>query len=142
MFCVHAYLFVCEKEGRLLCESVCVCGSSGCWAESIERFIEGQAFLRLYDSAPHPPPPPPLVSKLDRRHTGRQRKRVNLLTGEGDDGGGRGAEPYEESLVLYTSLNYLWCVRMSVPSRPRQVLGGSWGKRPSSRPQFRVSTNS
>jgi hypothetical protein len=24
MFCVHAYLFVCEKEGRLLCESVCV----------------------------------------------------------------------------------------------------------------------
>jgi hypothetical protein len=86
MFCVHAYLFVCEKEGRLLCESVCVCGSSGCEATSIERFIEGQAFLRSYDLAPRPPLPPLSVSKLDRRHIGRLRKRVNLLTVEGNDG--------------------------------------------------------
>jgi hypothetical protein len=38
----------------------------------------------------HPPPPSP-VSKLDRRHTERLRKRDNLLTGEGVREGGRGA---------------------------------------------------
>jgi hypothetical protein len=31
------------------------------------------------------------VSKLDRRHTGRLRKRDNLLTGEGEGGGGEEA---------------------------------------------------
>jgi hypothetical protein len=40
----------------------------------------------------HAPPPLPPVSKLDRRHTGRLRKRENLLTRGG--GGGRGDEPY------------------------------------------------
>ncbi len=54
--------------------------------ESIGRFIEGQAFFRSCDSAPRPPlgpslPPP--VSKVDRRHTGKPRKRNNLLTWEG-----------------------------------------------------------
>ncbi len=44
--------------------------------------MEAHAFLRSYDSAPRPPPPPPF-SKLDRRHTGRLRKRDSLLTGEG-----------------------------------------------------------
>ncbi len=43
------------------------------------------------DLVPHPPPPPSSVSKLDRRHTGRLRKRDKLLTGEG--GKGVGEEP-------------------------------------------------
>ncbi len=48
---------------------------------SIECLIEDQAI-----SSPTLFPSP--VSKLDRRHIGRPRKRVNLLTGEG--GGGIG----------------------------------------------------
>jgi hypothetical protein len=64
-------------------------------AASIERYMEAQAFLRSYDSAPRPPPPSPShVSMLDRPHTGRLGKRDNLLTGEGR-GGGRGAESYD-----------------------------------------------
>jgi hypothetical protein len=52
----------------------------------------GPGFLYdVHGSAPRPPPPVPLsVTKLDQRHTGRLRKRDNLLTGEG----GRGAESY------------------------------------------------
>jgi hypothetical protein len=41
-----------------------------------------QAYSRLYDLAPSPPPPAFHVSKLDRRHTGRLKKRDNLLKGE------------------------------------------------------------
>jgi hypothetical protein len=51
------------------------------------------------------PPPPSLVSKLDRRHTGRLRKKDNLLTGE------RGRSQIirrGERLVLYNILNTLW----------------------------------
>jgi hypothetical protein len=47
-----------------------------------------------YDSAPRPPPP-----KLDRRHTGRLRKRDSLLSRDGEGEGGRGAES-QESLIL------------------------------------------
>jgi hypothetical protein len=36
----------------------------------------------------HPLPTPSPVSKLDRRNTGRLRKRDNLLTGEGGKGMG------------------------------------------------------
>ena len=53
---------------------------------------------------PLPPPPSP-VSKLDRRHTGRLRKKDNLLTGE------RGRSQIirrGERLVLYNILNTLW----------------------------------
>ncbi len=75
--------------------------------EGIECFIEDKAFLRLYDMAPVSSPIPfPLspVNKLDRRHTGRLRKRDNLLTG-----GGGGIREWgrsriirlRESLVLY-----------------------------------------
>ena len=40
--------------------------------------------LLPYYLDPPPPPPPPLPdSMLDRRHTGRLRKRDNLLTGDG-----------------------------------------------------------
>ncbi len=50
------------------------------------------------------PPPPSLVSKLDRRHTGRLRKKDNLLTGER----GRSQIIRGERLVLYNILNTLW----------------------------------
>jgi hypothetical protein len=35
------------------------------------------------------------LSKLERRHTGRLRKRDNLLMGEEKEGGGRGAKSYD-----------------------------------------------
>ncbi len=41
-----------------------------------------------FGSSPSPPPSP--VSKLDRRHTGRLRKKDNLLTEEGGGGAGEG----------------------------------------------------
>ncbi len=49
------------------------------------RFINAQAFLQSYDSAPCSPPPPPTStdSKLDWRHPERLRKRDNLLKGWG-----------------------------------------------------------
>ncbi len=51
-------------------------------------FTEDQAFYPSYDLAPLPPPPTSSspVSKLDRRHTGRLRKRDNLLTRSGGQG--------------------------------------------------------
>ncbi len=49
--------------------------------ESIEWFIEDQAFTASYIwLLPHPPPPH--VSKLDRRHKVRLRQRDKLLKGE------------------------------------------------------------
>jgi hypothetical protein len=45
-----------------------------------------------YDLAPHPHPPPSPVSKLDRRHPGRPRKKDNLLSTGEREGGGRGAK--------------------------------------------------
>ncbi len=67
--------------------------------ESVDWFIEDQA-------PPLHPNPPSLVIKLGWRHTGRLRKRDNLLTGEGV-----GEEPNRttrERLVLYKSFNTLW----------------------------------
>ncbi len=46
---------------------------------------------------------PSSVSKLDRRHTGRLRKRDNLMTGEWG-GGGRGAESYDRK--AWSSINH------------------------------------
>jgi hypothetical protein len=77
------------------------------YPESIEWFIHkiyrfrvSQAFSRLYDLAPHPPRPP--VSKLDPRHTGRLRKRDNLLPGER---GGRAAKSYDRKKA-WSSINH------------------------------------
>jgi hypothetical protein len=62
------------------------------YLESIKLSVEEQAFSPSYDSAPFlPPPPSSPVSKPDRQHTGRLRKRDNLLTGEG----GGGAKSYD-----------------------------------------------
>ncbi len=57
---------------------------------------EDEVLSPSYDLAPSPPPAPSRVSKLDRRHTGRLRKRDNLLTEEGRKGGGGGAKSYEK----------------------------------------------
>ncbi len=62
-----------------------------------------QAFSRVR----RPPPPcPSPVSKLDQRHTGRLRKRHNLLMGKGGEEG-VGEEPNQESLGLCKSFNNL-----------------------------------
>jgi hypothetical protein len=53
-------------------------------------------------------PPPSPVSKLDRRHTGRLRKRDNLLLREGWRGWGRSQTTrLRESLILHKSFN-IW----------------------------------
>ncbi len=80
-------------------------------ADSIELFIA--AFSSTYDLAPpSPPPSPSLVSKLDRRHTGRLKTSGNLLTPrEGERERGYGMSQviwWRESLVLYKSWNTLW----------------------------------
>jgi hypothetical protein len=74
----------------------------------LELFIEDQAFSPSYDWLPSPPP----FSKLvDRRHTGKRRKRDNLLTGEGGEGGKRSQIiRRQESLVRYESFNTLCLV--------------------------------
>ncbi len=66
----------------------CVDSFSACRAkvESIEGIIEEPAFSPSNNLAPPHHLPHSSVSKLDRRHTGRQRKRGNLLT----EGGGTG----------------------------------------------------
>ncbi len=70
-------------------------------SESIECFIEDQAFSPSYDLAP--------VSKLDGRHIGRLRKRDNMLTREGRGGWGRSQIIRQRgSLVLFKSFNTLW----------------------------------
>ncbi len=51
----------------------------------------------------HCPPPSP-ISELDRRHTGRMRKKDNLLTGEGGRGVG-GAKSYEDGEKTWSSIN-------------------------------------
>jgi hypothetical protein len=69
---------------------------------TIEWIIEGQASRgRMIWLLSHPFPPPSPVSKLDRRHTGRLRKRDKLLTGEG----GRGAESYDGEKA-WSSINH------------------------------------
>jgi hypothetical protein len=77
----------------------CSCGS-----ESIQCCFEDQAF----DLLPHNPPTPHSpISKLDRRHTGRMRKRDNMPTGGGRGGGRSQIIRRWESLVLNKSFNTL-----------------------------------
>ncbi len=56
--------------------------------------------------------PPPPVSKLERRHTGRLRKRDNLLTGEG--GGWGGVKSYERAWSSIT--HWILCDPISCTS--------------------------
>jgi hypothetical protein len=54
------------------------------------------------------PTPSPLspVSELDRRHTGRLRKRDNLLTGVGEGGGGEANSYAKEENRKWSSINH------------------------------------
>jgi hypothetical protein len=54
---------------------------------------------------PLPPPPTSLASKLVRRHSGRLRKKDDLMTGEGE-GGGSGAESYDYRKA-WSSINHI-----------------------------------
>ncbi len=81
----------------------------GVGSVSIEWFIEGQAFLRSYALAPRTFPFPLFVSKLERRHIGRLRKRDNLLMAEGGREWARSRIiRLQENLVLYKYFNTLW----------------------------------
>ncbi len=77
--------------------------------ESIEWFIEGQAFSLSYDFAPRPPPAPSPVSKLDpatHRKTEKERQLADRREGEG----GRARSRIiwtQKSLVLFKSFNTL-----------------------------------
>jgi hypothetical protein len=61
--------------------------------ESIERFIEGEAFLRSYDSAPHPPSLPLLPSIAGSTLHMQIEKERQLADGEGGGAEGMGMEP-------------------------------------------------
>jgi hypothetical protein len=75
-----------------------------------------QAFSRSRVLVPCPPLSPSLFSIADRQHTGRLRKRDNLLRGEGERGWARSRIIWpQESMVLYKSFNTLW----GYPSYPK-----------------------
>jgi hypothetical protein len=82
-----------------------------CTAESIQLFLEDQAFWRSFGSTPRPPPPPPhscqQVVSLSQSSCGR---RSSLLIGEWRCGWARSQviRPWE-SLALHNSFNILWC---------------------------------
>jgi hypothetical protein len=79
-------------------------GLSSVCSGSIERFLEGQAFSRSYDSAPRPPPLSP-DSKLDTGAHSKTEKERQLLMGEGGGRGGRGAESYDRKKA-WPSINH------------------------------------
>ncbi len=61
------------------------------YAESFVRFIEGQAFLLSYDSAPRPPPTLSSVGKLYQRYIGEKERQL----ADGRGGKAVGVEPNE-----------------------------------------------
>ncbi len=66
-------------------------------------YYRRQAFLAIlwFGSSSHPPHPP--FSKIDRRHTGRLKKRDNFLTGEGEgvEGGAKSYDGKKPGPLLY-----------------------------------------
>ena len=82
-------------------------------SKSLKWFIEDQASSLAYDLAPPPPPSPRApVSKLDRWHTERLRKRDNSLTGRGWEWRRKRRKIIRrrESLVLHKLFNTLWVI--------------------------------
>ncbi len=71
--------------------------------ESIERFLENQAFLRLYDSAPRPPPSP--ISKLSLFLSQSFCMSPVELTLWGGGGGGHGAKSNDREKA-WSSINH------------------------------------
>jgi hypothetical protein len=90
----------------------------------------GTGFLATYNLAPpHPFPSPSPISKLDRRHTGKLRKRENIQTGENGRGWRRSQIIRRlESLVLYKSFKTLWCGRFFYVESTVQRDGYIWLK--------------
>ncbi len=77
----------------------------------------GPGFLTVYDLAPPPSSLPSPVSKLDRRHTGRLRKRENFLTEEGAGGGRSRKKAYSSinhSLLFASYLHFLGRLHMKI----------------------------
>jgi hypothetical protein len=91
----------------------------------------GPAFLAfvLFVSLPTPFCPSP-VSKLDRRHTGRLRKRDNLLTGEEE--GVRGEAELYESERAWSSVNHSILSGVTYSSHFLSLSTSGWAE-----PQFR-----
>jgi hypothetical protein len=127
-----------DGRGCLVLANECSCahGAQINFGDLTPYWTYTHAFLRSYDSAPRPPPPPTPVSRLDRRHTGRLRKRDNLLGGEGGWGGGHGAESHDRKKAWY-SINYsilsvsrgTWSCAYHAeiwPQRPRLIGTGAW----------------
>jgi hypothetical protein len=88
--------------------------------------MEDQALSPSYVFAAPPSPSPPIspVGNLDRRHTGRLRKRDSLRTeggGGGGDGGGAKSYVARDDLVLY-KYSILSSPNLSVP----RWGGGGW----------------
>ncbi len=75
---------------------------------------------------PLPPLPPSFYNLLDRRHTGRQRKRDNLLMGEGREGGWGGDKDYggDEAWYVFNTLcmdssdYYLMSLPIEIDDKP------------------------
>jgi hypothetical protein len=93
--------------------------------ESIKWFIEDLPFSSSYNPPPYLCPNPSSFSKLNRRHTGRRRKRDKLLTEEREGRVGGGAKSYNgeeawsyknhSTLSVKDCLNHTvsWAVRVS-----------------------------
>jgi hypothetical protein len=81
-------------------------------AESIERFIEGLAFLPSYDLAPPPPPFP--VSKLSLLYSLPVCRPSSLLTKERGRGGG-GAKSYDSEKAWSSIIHSVLSVSLASP---------------------------
>ncbi len=100
--------------------------------ESIEWFVEDQAFWRSYNSATHPPTPSSF-SKLPLFLSPPVCRRSSLLTGEGG-GGGRGSISYNREkawpsihhAILYAPHMYKlyinWDCFICMSAKPGQII--------------------
>jgi len=109
-----------------------------CLLKNREHWIEDQAFSSSYDLASLPLPPS-RPYRLDRRHTGRLRKRDNNLLPAGMGGGGRAKSWQPESMVLYNSFHTL-CSRLwsTTTTMRTRIWTTTTGTSDSSSPRKRV----
>ncbi len=97
-----------EKEYRT--SRLCVSQIAKLAVREYWMIVRESGFLAVVWFGSYPTPPSP-VSKLDRRHTGRRRKRDNLLSERGREGGG-GAKSFDGEKA-WSSINHsiLFAVR-------------------------------